>query len=58
MFVSNAVIGGRYVLRACIVNFHTTAADIARDPGDRRRVGRAVDAECSAHRVSSSAPSR
>lgn len=28
VFVSNAVIRGRYVLRACIVNFHTTAADI------------------------------
>jgi aromatic-L-amino-acid/L-tryptophan decarboxylase len=27
-FVSNAVIGGRYVLRACIVNFHTGEADV------------------------------
>ena len=28
MFVSNAVVSGRYVLRACIVNFHTTVADV------------------------------
>ena len=28
VFVSNAVIDGRYVLRACIVNFHTEAADV------------------------------
>ena len=27
-FVSNAVVGDRYVLRACIVNFHTTLADV------------------------------
>jgi aromatic-L-amino-acid decarboxylase len=26
-FVSNAVVKGRYVLRACIVNFHTSLAD-------------------------------
>lgn len=33
LFVSNAVVGGRYALRACIVNFHTTVADIAAIPG-------------------------
>src|SRR5690606_10088916 len=27
-FVSNAVIGGRYALRACIVNFNTTVRDV------------------------------
>lgn len=32
-FVSNAVVGGRYVLRACVVNFHTTPADIDALPG-------------------------
>jgi aromatic-L-amino-acid/L-tryptophan decarboxylase len=32
-FVSNAVIRGRYVLRACIVNFNTTASDIDALPG-------------------------
>jgi glutamate/tyrosine decarboxylase-like PLP-dependent enzyme len=45
LFVSNAVIGGRYALRACIVNFHTTAADVRAVPGIVVRVGRAVDAE-------------
>jgi aromatic-L-amino-acid/L-tryptophan decarboxylase len=44
-FVSNAVIGGRYVLRACIVNFHTAQADVEAVPGIVTRVGRAVDAE-------------
>ena len=27
-FLSNAVIGGRFVLRACIVNFHTSVEDV------------------------------
>jgi glutamate/tyrosine decarboxylase-like PLP-dependent enzyme len=44
-FVSNAVIGGRYVLRACIVNFHTTQADVEAVPGIVAKIGRAVDAE-------------
>jgi glutamate/tyrosine decarboxylase-like PLP-dependent enzyme len=43
-FVSNAVIGGRYVLRACIVNFHTGEADVAAVPEIAVRVGREVDA--------------
>ena len=42
LFVSNAVVGGRYALRACIVNFHTTAADVDAIPGIVVRVGRAV----------------
>jgi glutamate/tyrosine decarboxylase-like PLP-dependent enzyme len=56
-FVSNAVIGGRYVLRACIVNFNTADADVEalpgivarlrvtrspRDAGSRRPRGRAA----------------
>ncbi len=44
VFVSNAVVGNRYVLRACIVNFHTTRADVARVPDVVVRVGREVDA--------------
>jgi glutamate/tyrosine decarboxylase-like PLP-dependent enzyme len=44
-FVSNAVIRGRYVLRACIVNFHTSAADVEAVPGIAVRLGRALDAE-------------
>jgi glutamate/tyrosine decarboxylase-like PLP-dependent enzyme len=45
VFVSNAIVGGRYVLRACIVNFHTTRADVDALPGIVARIGRAVDAE-------------
>jgi glutamate/tyrosine decarboxylase-like PLP-dependent enzyme len=44
-FVSNAVIAGRYVLRACIVNFHTTQADVEALPEIVARAGRAVDAQ-------------
>src|SRR6185436_17320413 len=28
VYLSNAVIGGRFALRACVTNFHTTEADI------------------------------
>ena len=41
-FVSNAVIRGRYVLRACIVNFNTTPADVAAIPEIVARLGREV----------------
>jgi aromatic-L-amino-acid/L-tryptophan decarboxylase len=44
-FVSNAVVAGRYLLRACIVNFHTAAADVDALPEIVARLGRAVDAE-------------
>ena len=44
-FVSNAVVGGRYVLRACIVNFHTTRADVDALPEIVARVGRMVHAQ-------------
>lgn len=44
-FFTNAVIDGRYLLRACIVNFRTTAADIAALPGIVTRIGRDLDAE-------------
>jgi aromatic-L-amino-acid/L-tryptophan decarboxylase len=40
IFVSNAVIRGRYVLRACIVNFRTEDADVAAVPEIVARVGR------------------
>jgi glutamate/tyrosine decarboxylase-like PLP-dependent enzyme len=43
IFVSNAVIDGHYVLRACIVNFHTTDADVLAVPDIVARIGRAVD---------------
>jgi glutamate/tyrosine decarboxylase-like PLP-dependent enzyme len=42
-FVSNAVVNGTYVLRACIVNFHTSAADIEALPGIVTELGRTLD---------------
>ena len=44
-FVSNAVIRGRYALRACIVNFHTAAADVEALPGILARAAARLDAE-------------
>jgi glutamate/tyrosine decarboxylase-like PLP-dependent enzyme len=43
-FVSNAVVRGRYLLRACIVNFHTAAADVDALPEIVARLGREIDA--------------
>jgi aromatic-L-amino-acid decarboxylase len=42
-FVSNAVIRGRYVLRACIVNFHTSLADAESVPALAARLGHELD---------------
>ena len=44
-FVSNAVVAGRYMLRACIVNFNTTAAHVEALPGIILPIARALDAE-------------
>jgi glutamate/tyrosine decarboxylase-like PLP-dependent enzyme len=54
VFVSNAVVGGRHVLRACIVNFHTTQADVEALPAIVARVGQTVDAELRAGSSASS----
>ena len=43
-FLSNAVIGARFVLRACIVNFRTSLEDIEALPSIVIRIGREVDA--------------
>lgn len=43
-FVSNAVLGGRYLLRACIVNLNTRLADVEALPGILVRQGRELDA--------------
>jgi glutamate/tyrosine decarboxylase-like PLP-dependent enzyme len=43
-FVSNAVLDGRFALRACIVNFRTTLADAAGIPERVAHIGRALDA--------------
>jgi glutamate/tyrosine decarboxylase-like PLP-dependent enzyme len=44
-YVSNAVLDGTFVLRACIVNFRTRLADIEALPEIVTRLGRAADAE-------------
>ena len=43
VFVSNAVLHGRYALRACIVNFRTTREDVVRTVEVAARVGAALD---------------
>jgi aromatic-L-amino-acid/L-tryptophan decarboxylase len=42
-FVSNALVRGRYVLRACIVNIHTTPDDVEATPEIVVRLGRELD---------------
>lgn len=44
-FVSNAVIRGRYVLRAYIVNFNTRVEDLYAVVAISARMGRDLDAE-------------
>jgi aromatic-L-amino-acid decarboxylase len=45
LFVSNAVIDRRYLLRICIVNFRTSSKDIREIPGIVSRHGKQVYAE-------------
>src|SRR5262249_37208505 len=45
LFVTNAVVDGRFLLRACIVNFRTTEADVAAIPAIVAALGSRVDAE-------------
>ena len=42
-FLTNAVIRGRFVLRACVVNFHSTPSDAEAVAGIVVRLGREVD---------------
>lgn len=44
-YISNAVIDGKFALRACIVNFRTSVGDIEALPEIVLRIGRNVDAE-------------
>jgi len=44
-FLTNAVVRGRFLLRACIVNFRTTLADVEMIPEIVVTLGRVVDAE-------------
>lgn len=43
VFVSNAVVAGRFVLRACVVNFHTSTADVLAVPDLLEPIARALD---------------
>lgn len=43
-FVSNAVLGDKFVLRSCIVNFTTSLADVERLPEIVVQLGREIDA--------------
>jgi len=45
LFVTNAVLDGRFLLRACIVNFRTTETDVALIPEIVAGIGRRVDAD-------------
>jgi len=45
VFLSNAVVGGRYALRACIVNFHTQAGDVDAVPEIVARLGHEITRE-------------
>jgi aromatic-L-amino-acid decarboxylase len=42
-FLSNALLGDQFVLRACIVNFHTSLGDIEALPRLVSRLGQQVD---------------
>ena len=44
-YISNAVVGGRFLLRACITNFRTTGDDVRALPEIVQRLGAALDAE-------------
>jgi glutamate/tyrosine decarboxylase-like PLP-dependent enzyme len=44
-FLSNAVINGKYVMRACIVNFRTSIEDIEALPELVVKIGRQLDTE-------------
>ena len=46
MFVSNAVVDGQYVLRACFVNFHTTLEDVEAVPAIVVRSGKPWTCNC------------
>jgi aromatic-L-amino-acid decarboxylase len=39
VYLSNAVIGGHFALRACVTNFRTTSADIGRTLDVLRSLG-------------------
>ena len=54
VYVSNAVVGKVFALRACIVNFRTSAADVQAVIDETLRVGRVIDHEMASERVAGS----
>ena len=48
-YLSNAVVHGKFALRACIVNFRTSLADIEALPPIVVRMGKALDLEMRSH---------
>ncbi|MBI4760211.1 MAG: pyridoxal phosphate-dependent decarboxylase family protein [Chloroflexota bacterium] len=50
-YISNAVLDGKFALRACIVNFRTSLEDIEALPEIVLRIGREVDKELRAERL-------
>jgi aromatic-L-amino-acid decarboxylase len=48
LYISNALVDGVFLLRACVVNFRTTLADIEALPEIIVRVGREIAAEMQA----------
>ena len=51
IFISNAVVGGRFLLRACITNFRTAPSDVGAVPEIVRRHGAALDREMRPERL-------
>jgi aromatic-L-amino-acid/L-tryptophan decarboxylase len=54
-FISNAVVGGRLLLRACVVNFRTTRDDLEALVATVKRIGRELDATMRPHALADSA---
>jgi aromatic-L-amino-acid decarboxylase len=52
-FLSNALVGGRFVLRACIVNFHTSLGDIEMLLPLLSRLGKEADSDLRGDRMAS-----
>jgi len=50
-FLSNALVGGKFVLRACIVNFHTSLGDIEALPLLLSQLGKEADTALRRERV-------
>jgi glutamate/tyrosine decarboxylase-like PLP-dependent enzyme len=43
-YLSNALLGGRFALRGCVMNYRTTPRDMERLLDDQRRVARQIEA--------------